>query len=447
MITSSLSAFEELILRYQGHFTAPSLDNFQSIIEGWLLTPGRKTIANMIRVAGAEVKKHHSAFYNFFSRAAWEMKDLKTDLQSGVVKFFYPDSAVPVMTCGDDTVYRKTGRKTYGTGVFRDPVLSSRNQVVYCKGHNWVTFGLIVAPEFMQGKNLCLPLDEALYLKQQDVGRSGEFRSHSELMVEMLSKFAERFPDRLIYHSVDGAYANEVVIGQRPKNVHIISRLRQDAALYEIPVRPLVKRQGRPCRRGKKLPRLTDLALEERIPWRETEVFIYGEKRPVLVKEIKALWYHVEKERPIKAVIVRDTHDEKKTDYFFNTDGGASAELTIEGFAGRWSIEVMYRESNQQMGVADAQNRMEKSVERSTPFGFFLMSNIIFWYAQYGHKADVDYQKVSAWYWQKETPSFADMLAALRRLYWRKRIYGNSSGGWSLRKSINLMINALAKAS
>jgi len=54
---------------------------------------------------------------------------------------------------------------------------------------------------------------------------------------------------------VDGAYANESVLLPLGKlaNVVTITRLRRDAALFEIPLQPAVRGRGRPKKYGDRI--------------------------------------------------------------------------------------------------------------------------------------------------------------------------------------------------
>jgi hypothetical protein len=56
-------------------------------------------------------------------------------------------------------------------------------------------------------------------------------------------------------------------------------------------------------------------------------------------------------------------------------------------------------------------------VQRTVPFGMLMMSLVYCWYARYGHHPDdVTIRRAATpWYTSKTEPSFADMLAKLRR--------------------------------
>ena len=78
---------------------------------------------------------------------------------------------------------------------------------------------------------------------------------------------------------------------------------------------------------------------------------------------------------------------------------------------------MCFEEAKHQAGVGDADNRTEKAVQRTVPFQFLTMSITIIWYALHGHHPDdvAEHRARAPWYLSKTTPSFADMLAKLRR--------------------------------
>jgi hypothetical protein len=100
-----------------------------------------------------------------------------------------------------------------------------------------------------------------------------------------------------------------------------------------------------------------------------------------------------------------------------STDPGLSAAEVLRRFAERWAIEVAFAEAKGQLGVGEARNRAPAAVERTVPFGFLCRALVLLLYALHGdpHTDVARHRKRSPWYRQKHSPSFADMLAALRR--------------------------------
>jgi hypothetical protein len=402
-------------------------ENFKTLVIGWVLTPGRKTITRIIQTAGATLKKHHSCFYNFFSLAKWNINDLVKQVLKMILRALILEGNT-IYTAGDDTLYAKSGHKIPGAGMFRDPVLSTKKTTVLRWGLNWVTLGIIIKPPFFKNRYICLPIMAKHCPKKQPYSKKEEIHeTRCQLMVSMLCLLACWLPDRKIIHVVDGAYANNTVLLNLPDNVEIISRIRKDAAIYTSPP-PREKGQlGASRKKGDRLPTPKQLANDSRIPWQEIQATVYGETRTFLVKEIKALWYRVAKSRPLFILIVRDPTGENDDEFFFTTALSLLPNMILELIAGRWSIEVTHRDSKQYIGISDPQVWNSESVKRQIPFVFLIMTLIILWYAKYGYNSRYDVRPNAPWYRQKQTPSFLDMLAALRRSLWVETFFSNST--------------------
>ena len=133
----------------------------------------------------------------------------------------------------------------------------------------------------------------------------------------------------------------------------------------------------------------------------------------------QCLWYDAFGSQPVQVVLIQDTTKCQGYELaLISTDLDASAAQLIERYSERWPTEVAYEEGKELAGVGDARNRAPKAVERTVPFQFLCMTLAIIWYALAGHDpSDVaEHRARSPWYLTKTTPSFADMLAKLRRV-------------------------------
>jgi len=129
----------------------------------------------------------------------------------------------------------------------------------------------------------------------------------------------------------------------------------------------------------------------------------------------------------IRVVAIKDQRGECRTEYFFSTDPDISEEKIIYTYTGRWPIEVVFREAKQFLGLQDGQARTQKAVERITPFCLWLNALIKVWFISDQQNAIKFIPSVEAWYTEKSTISFQDMLASLRRQYWQKCILDTST--------------------
>ena len=131
------------------------------------------------------------------------------------------------------------------------------------------------------------------------------------------------------------------------------------------------------------------------------------------------LWYRALGSTPVRLLLVKAPNKQSGFELaLITTDLDAAAAELIERYADRWSIEVTFEEGKHQFGIGQARNRVEQAVKRTVPFQFLTMSLTILWYALSGHHpGDVQQRRdASPWYLTKTNPSFADMLAKLRRV-------------------------------
>jgi hypothetical protein len=80
--------------------------------------------------------------------------------------------------------------------------------------------------------------------------------------------------------------------------------------------------------------------------------------------------------------------------------------------------------------VGQARSRTENAVRRTVPFGLYCYSITVVWYALHGHHPNdaADRREQAPWYTTKTDPSFADMLAKLRRVIIAARFLPATAG-------------------
>lgn len=74
---------------------------------------------------------------------------------------------------------------------------------------------------------------------------------------------------------------------------------------------------------------------------------------------------------------------------------------------------------------------------------WFVPSVSVVWYAAVG-KSGPQVRRDRPWYTQKKTPTFADMLGALRLNLWNARITDRSGVATPTPKMLNTLVNTLA---
>lgn len=403
-----MTAFTALLGCTRTVFTAPSFAIFTDLLTGWVLAPGRRTITAMIAVADPSSRRAHDAYHRLVRDGSWSMNGLWQILAVHAVGTFCPPAVVSVDL--DDTLFHKTGRQIEGAGVFRDAVRSTARRVVYATGLNLVVVTLRVRAPW-GGMPIGLPINARLHRKHDTTSTVGHAAA-------MLRQLADWLPDRTFQVCADGAYAT--LAGADLPGTHVTSRMRRDAALYEA-APPPTGRRGRPRTKGTRLPTPPELAAQLRKrQWRIVILDVRGTTHTRLIYSRDVLWYGVCRTALVRLVIVRDPSGIEPDDFFVSTDLTATPAAIASRYAGRWSIEVTFRDTKQDLGGENPQSFKRQGPERTACLALWLHGLTWCWYLQEHPQGGTWITR--PWYPRKTTPSFLDALAALRRTLWQQRI-------------------------
>jgi hypothetical protein len=146
----------------------------------------------------------------------------------------------------------------------------------------------------------------------------------------------------------------------------------------------------------------------------------------------------------VRLVIVRDPDGVQPDDYLFTTDLDATAADVVSRYAARWGIEVCFRDVKQDLGGHNPQSWKRQGPERAAALSLWLHAAIWCWYLT-THPTGVTWTP-RPWYRTKNTPSFLDALAALRRVLWSQRITTLSGPAADEPKITEALLDALAYA-
>jgi len=403
-----VSAWNELSLMFCLCFSAPVAPTFQALLLGWVLTTARHTISGIIPFARLQSCRPHDAYHYLFPHARWSPAWLWQKWARFVVNQLAPAGRIQLDL--DDTLFHKSGRKVDGAAWWRDAVRSTGTRTVHALGLNLVLLTLRVNAPW-GGEPIGIPINLRLHRK----GGS----TLLDLAVEMLSEVAGWLPNREFSLCADGFYAS--LAGRKLPRCQVTSRMRCDAALYELP--PTQRRKGQRGRRpqkGARLPTPKVMAAHVR-NWARCTTQERGKTRERLLYARPVLWYGVCGAQPVLLVISRDPTGVEKDDFFFTTDLEVKPEAAVNGMAGRWSIEDTFRNTKQYLGGEEPQVWKGAGPERVAHISFLLYGMVWTWYLLHGHGRSQLY--TPEWYSQKEHPSFQDALYALRQALWRERIF------------------------
>jgi hypothetical protein len=429
----AMAAWAALLGSCASIFSQPSFGIFDDLVAGWVLAPGRRTITGIIAVADPAGRRAHDAYHRFVRDGTWGMARLWRMLATHAIARFGRDGVVP-LDC-DDTLFHKSGRNIDGAGTFRDAVRSTAGCIVYALGLNLVVVTLRVSPPW-GGHPIALPINVRLH-------RKADTTSTVEHAAAMLRELAAWLPERHFQLCADGAYAS--LAGAGLARCQLTSRMRRDAAVYE-PCPPRTGRRGRPRTKGVRLPTPPQLAERaRRRDWQRVSIDLRGQRVERLIYVRDVLWYRVNKRDLVRLVIVRDPDGNQPDDFFFTTDLAAPGAQVPARYTGRWSIEVTFRDTKQDLGGQDPQCWKRQGPERAAALSLWLHGLVWCWYLD-THPGGRTWP-IKPWYRHKTTPSFLDALAALRRLLWSQRITTLSSSRPEHTKMAQAMLDTLAYAS
>jgi hypothetical protein len=300
---------------------------------------------------------------------------------------------------------------------------------------------VIVELPFRRGHYYCLPILFRLYLnKKSALKHRRVYRTRPQLAVELLELLCNQRKNRRFHVVADSAYGGQSVLCFLPKNCDLTSRLLKDARLYGPRPERKAGTNGRPRKRGERLPTPQALLAGR---CRRVTLDIYGRSEAARLAN-QVAHVHAAPERPLCVVAAEAVRGGRGQEAFYSTCSDATAEQVIGWYAMRWSIEVMNRDSKQHLGFEEPQGWTRRSVERTAPLAMLLYSLIVLWFAREGHRS---WHPLNCpWYTSKAEPSFADMLGTLRRLSVRQQVSTLALGGPGSRKIQQLLENAVALA-
>ena len=412
------SALRSLRAVWEGAFapalTRPGFANLLVIVVGWILTRGPHAVTEALVETQVAGRRHHEAFHRFFSRGTWDPDRLGLWVFWRIVAVFGEAGAVRIVI--DDTLAPKKGPHVFGIGSHLDAVRSTKRQKVFCFGHCWVVLSVLVSVPFST-RTWALPVLFRLYRTQKDCERQGAQRcKKTELARDMLDVFCSWVKDRRIELAADSAFCNDTVTRDLPERVVLFGAMRPDAVLTEPPTTEgRASKGGRPRKRGRVLRKPEQIARDGRTPWQSTEATLYGRTTTVKYKTLCAQWYRATGTRLLRIVIVATDSTAMPYRVFFSFDPTLNVRAILETYAGRWGIEVFFREAKQLLGFADSQARKAAAVLRVAPLVGLLYSTLVVWFAQDVYRTRVATPPLRPWYRHKRGLCFADILRAAQR--------------------------------
>jgi hypothetical protein len=343
----------------------------QVLLAGTILAPGKRTVTSALRAVGLEEERQFCRYHRVLNRAAWSGKEAARVLLGLLVEALVPDG--PLVLGVDETLERRRGKKIAAKGLYRDPLLSSRERFVKTSGLRWICVVLLAEVPWAS-RVWALPFLSALAHSERYAKEQGKrHKKLTEWAWQLLLLVRRWYPQREIVAVADRTYASLKLLDccRRLRNpITFITRLRLDAALYQ-PAPPRHPGQmGRPRLKGKRLPNLSGVAEDPSTVWKAITVSNwYGkQERTVETVSATAVWYSTGLPAvPLRWVLIRDPQGEFRTQALLCIDLRADPERIISWFVMRWKMETTFQEVRQRLGFETQRHWSQRAIQRSAP--------------------------------------------------------------------------------
>ena len=434
---SCVSAWNALVQQLVLAFTEPTARTWQQIALGWVLHRGPATVTGIFRTLGALADRHWTVYHRFFYRAAWSLETLSAYLMAHVIGPMILESGIidaatdqPVADLNiDDTTAGRYGKHVAHAGWFKDASATgpaTKGTVIHW-AHNWIVGAITLRLPRWPQMRWVLPAVFAMYRKPTDCDKTHPFATRQVLAAQLVRQVAQALPDVRIRVAADGQYATRDMVSRLPADVSLVSRIRRDAAIYDLPPtrRPKGKRGRKPAK-GKRLRPPAQIAARRKKGWKTITVQRQGRAVQRQVLGVTCLWYHVCRATPIRLVVVRDPAGKQSDDFFFCTDSTVPDQQIVQRYFDRWGVEESILQAKQQLGFESTRGWCSRTVRHQAPLAMVLLTLVKAWYARCAAEEPSLGPQATPWNPGKTRPSFLDMLAALRGVLWRHRISSNS---------------------
>jgi DDE superfamily endonuclease len=263
------------------------------LVIGAILAPGKRTVTAVLRIMGLSQERHYQNYHRVLNRAVWSNLALSLVLLRLLLNAFL--SFGPVVIGIDETIERRRGEQIKAKGIYRDPVRSSKSHFVKASGLRWISMMLLVKVPWAR-RIWGLPFLTVLAPSERYY--ESRFRKHKKLTDwarQMGMQVGRWLPKRKLFMVADSSYAALELLDSLvslSKPVYVVTQLRLDAALYEPapPVKPGT--MGRPRKKGKRLPTLNQVLIDQQTVWETVQVENwYGQgPTPVEIASDTAVW-------------------------------------------------------------------------------------------------------------------------------------------------------------
>lgn len=341
----------------QGMLDSRMAHRFSIILSGMLLAKGRRTVSSWLRAAG--VKDDWDRFYDALGTIGKNLLPLALPLIRALFSKFDPGPQGRWTIALDDSPTRRFGRHVEGANVHHNPTPGPADGD-WLYGHNWVCLALLqVHP--LWGV-IAFPLLTALYVRRQDIPKlqskyEWKFQTKHQLGVALITRLAKYLrslgSQAVIMVVADGAYATTVFLkALKSLNVTLVSRLRRNASLFDLPPERKAGQRGRPRKYGTNKLSLVKRASSKQ-GWETITYICRGVEVTRRYKSFLATTTIAQ--GAIRVVIVE--YGPQQWAAYFSTDIHMDAKLILETVAARWAIEECFHDLKEVWHAGEQQVR------------------------------------------------------------------------------------------
>ncbi|MCP4409488.1 MAG: transposase, partial [Gammaproteobacteria bacterium] len=214
-------------------------------------------------------------------------------------------------------------------------------------------------------------LHYAFYRPKNAVGKT--FKTKLEQAVELIDSVASTWKGLPLLVVTDSWFGNRGLfkplrerLGHR---VDVLSRLRTNINLFDLPKPKRAKRRGAPRKYGKKRGNVRTLARRLKRTAQSRQVNLYGKRREVQV--VSQCFMLKTLKCPVRVVWV---YHRTQWVALFTTDLTLSVEQIISTYGARWKIEAAFKELKHDLGSTHGQATTFTAVTNHWHFAMMAMT-------------------------------------------------------------------------
>ncbi len=397
-----LTSLEKLLRSCQGAFaTAEQFDRSVRHLLSQLVCLGRHTITGLLCSQNRQ-DRDWTADYRHYAQGQAQPEAFFEVSRQEVQAHLAPGE--PLVIALDDSLLRKSGRKTCGVSYLRDP-LSPPFHTNLVRGARLVQ--LSAAWTYGQGQARMIPVDFCLAPLPAKPGRQADPQAQAAYQQQrtqaninlVARQRCQQFYERRrqaeagrhpLILSVDGRLTNHTFLHDLPAGLTVIGRIRKDAALFYLPPPPQPqersptqrrsktkgppKPKGRKRRYGAQAPTPEALRQDDTVRWTKVKVHFAGRQLTFRCKRLRPVLSRLNQgQHPLQVVVVAPVHYRapsgkeicREPAYLLCTDPRLSLRRLLQYYFWRWDIEVNFRDEKTLLGVGQAQVRRPRSTEQA----------------------------------------------------------------------------------